>query len=60
MVPHLGVKYISRRLRHDYIGFLDRHMTVNAFVSDLVTHLSGHAAALPLMTTETFKRIGLE
>jgi hypothetical protein len=60
MVSHLGVYHLTRRLRHDHIGFLNRHMTVNAFVHDLVTHLSGHAAALPVMTGQAFKRIGLE
>jgi hypothetical protein len=60
MVPHLRVYHLPRGLRHDHIGFLDRHMTVNALVHDLVSHLSGHSAALPLMTAEALKRIRLE
>ena len=60
MIPHLGVHHLSRGLRNDHVGFLDWHMTVNAFVRDRMTHLFRHATALPLMTTEAFERIGLE
>lgn len=60
MVAHLGMYHLTGCLRHDHIGFLDGHMTVNAFVRNLVTHLFGHTAALPVVTTEAFSRIGFE
>jgi hypothetical protein len=60
MVSHLGVNYLSGRLRHDDVGLLNRHMTVDAPAHDRSTHLPRLAAALPLMTAQAFLRIRFE
>lgn len=57
MVAHGGVDYLTCRLRDDHIGFLDRHVAIDAFVCNFVTQLPGHAAALPGVTGKALLRI---
>ena len=60
VIPHASVHYLSSRLRHDHVGFLDWHMTIDALVGYFVSHLFRHPAALPLVTSKAFERIRLQ
>ena len=57
VVSHLRMHHLAGRFRDNDIGLLNRHMTVNALILNLVTHCFGHAAGLPLMAGEALERI---
>jgi hypothetical protein len=60
MIAHGCVDYLTGGLRDDDIGFLDWHVTIDAFVRNVVPHLPGHSAALPGVTAKAFLRIERE
>ena len=58
MRTHLRTDDSIRRLGHDGVGLLNRHVTVDALVRDLRPKLFLHATTLDAMAVETPRCIG--